>query len=191
MPVLWDRDRSAIVSNESAEIIRMFNSGFGALADGPDLYPTELRSEIDEINQTVYDNVNNGVYKAGFATSQEAYEEAVTALFEVLHDLEKRLARQRYLVGDRLTEADIRLFTTLVRFDPVYVGHFKCNLKRLTDLPNLWGFTREIYQLPGVAETVSFGHIKKHYYGSHGTVNPTGIVPIGPELDFERPHRRG
>jgi glutathionyl-hydroquinone reductase len=190
VPVLWDRERSTIVSNESAEIIRMLNGAFGAYADGPDLCPESLREEIDEINRTVYDNVNNGVYKAGFATSQEAYEEAVTALFEVLYDLEKRLARQRYLVGDRLTEADIRLFTTLVRFDSVYVGHFKCNLRRLTDLPNLWAFTREIYQLPGVAETVSFEHIKNHYYRSHRTVNPAGIVPLGPELDFEAPHGR-
>jgi putative glutathione S-transferase len=192
VPVLWDRERGTIVSNESAEIIRMFNSAFDEVgADGPDLYPEALRAEIDAINATVYDNVNNGVYKAGFATSQEAYEESVVALFEVLNELEERLGRQRSLVGDRLTEADIRLFTTLARFDPVYVGHFKCNLKRLVDLPNLWGFARDIYQLPGVARTVSFEHIKKHYYGSHATVNPTGIVPLGPELDFEAPHGRG
>lgn len=192
VPVLWDKERRTIVSNESAEIIRMLNSAFdGVGADGPDLYPRALREDIDSINATVYDNVNNGVYRAGFATSQEAYEEAVTVLFRVLHELEERLARQRYLVGDRISEADIRLFTTLVRFDPVYVGHFKCNLKRLSDLPSLWGFTREIYQIPGVAETVNFAHIKKHYYGSHETVNPSGIVPLGPELDFAAPHGRG
>ena len=192
VPVLWDKERRTIVSNESAEIIRMLNGAFAELgADGPDLYPEPLRDEIDRVNARVYDNVNNGVYKAGFATSQEAYEEAVIALFEVLHELEDRLGRQRYLLGERLTEADIRLFTTLVRFDPVYVGHFKCNLKRLSDLTSLWGFTREIYQLPGVAETVSFEHIKRHYYGSHKTVNPSGIVPLGPALDFSAPHGRG
>jgi putative glutathione S-transferase len=192
VPVMWDKKRRTIVSNESAEIIRMLNGAFdGVGADGPDLCPGPLREEIDSVNATVYDKVNNGVYKAGFATSQEAYEDAVTALFETIHELEERLARQRYLVGDRLTEADIRLFTTLVRFDPVYVGHFKCNLKRLSDLPNLWGFTREIFQISGVKETVSFAHIKNHYYGSHGSVNPTGIVPLGPELDYSAPHGRG
>jgi putative glutathione S-transferase len=192
VPVLWDKKRGTIVSNESAEIIRMFNSAFdGVGADGPDFCPEALRGEIDRVNDLVYDNVNNGVYKAGFATSQEAYEDAVRALFAVLDELEERLGRQRYLVGDRLTEADWRLFTTLARFDPVYVGHFKCNLKRLVDHSNLWAYARELYQLPGVAETVNFEHIKRHYYGSHRAVNPTGIVPLGPVIDFEAPHGRG
>lgn len=192
MPVLWDKERRTIVNNESSEIIRMFNSAFdGVGADGPDFYPERLRPEIEAINAKVYDNVNNGVYKAGFATSQEAYEEAARALFATLEELETRLASQRYLAGDRITEADWRLFTTLLRFDPVYVGHFKCNLKRLVDLPNLWAYARELYQVPGVAETVDFQHIKRHYYGSHRTVNPTGIVPLGPKIDFSQPHGRG
>jgi putative glutathione S-transferase len=192
VPVLWDKERGTIVSNESAEIIRMLNSAFeGAGADGPDVYPEALRAEIESINAKVYDNVNNGVYKAGFATSQEAYEEAVLALFATLDELEERLATQRYLAGEQLTEADWRLFTTLVRFDPVYVGHFKCNLRRLVDCPNLWAYTRELYQVPGVAETVNFQHIKNHYYGSHRTINPTGIVPLGPRIDFGEPHGRG
>jgi glutathionyl-hydroquinone reductase len=192
VPVLWDKERATIVSNESAEIIRMLNSAFeSAGADGPDLYPEALRAEIESINAKVYDNVNNGVYKAGFATSQEAYEEAVLALFATLDELEERLATQRYLAGEQPTEADWRLFTTLVRFDAVYVGHFKCNLKRLVDYPNLWAYTRELYQVPGVAETVNFQHIKNHYYGSHRTVNPTGIVPLGPRIDFNEPHGRG
>jgi putative glutathione S-transferase len=192
VPVLWDKERGTIVSNESAEIIRMLNSAFDEVgADGPDFYPEPLRAEIESINGKVYDSVNNGVYKAGFATSQKAYEEAVLALFAMLDELEERLATQRYLAGDRLTEADWRLFTTLVRFDPVYVGHFKCNLKRLVEYPNLWAYTRELYQVPGVAGTVNFQHIKNHYYGSHRTINPTGIVPLGPELDFNEPHGRG
>jgi glutathionyl-hydroquinone reductase len=192
VPVLWDKERGTIVSNESAEIIRMLNSAFdGVGADGPDFYPEPLRAEIESINAKVYDSVNNGVYKAGFATSQKAYEEAVLALFATLDELEERLATQRYLAGDRLTEADWRLFTTLVRFDPVYVGHFKCNLKRLFEYPNLWAYTRELYQVSGVADTVNFQHIKNHYYGSHRTINPTGIVPLGPQLDFEEPHGRG
>jgi putative glutathione S-transferase len=192
VPVLWDKERATIVSNESAEIIRMLNSAFeSAGADGPDLYPEALRAEIESITAKVYDNVNNGVYKAGFATSQEAYEEAVLALFATLDKLEERLATQRYLAGEQPTEADWRLFTTLVRFDPVYVGHFKCNLKRLVDYPNLWAYPRELYQVPGVAETVNFQHIKNHYYGSHRTVNPTGIVPLGPRIDFNEPHGRG
>ncbi|MDF2095479.1 glutathione S-transferase family protein [Aquibaculum arenosum] len=192
VPVLWDEKRETIVSNESAEIIRMLNSAFDeAGAHAGDYYPQALRSEIDAINEMVYDRVNNGVYKAGFATTQAAYEEAVTDLFETLDDLEARLGRQRYLVGDRPTEADWRLFTTLLRFDPVYVGHFKCNLRRLVDYPNLWAYTRELYQVPGVAETVNFHHIKHHYYGSHDTINPTGVVPLGPLLDFEAPHGRG
>jgi putative glutathione S-transferase len=191
VPVLWDKERGTIVNNESAEIVRMLNSAFdGAGADGPDFFPEPIRAEIDAINARVYDSVNNGVYKAGFATSQEAYEEAVLALFATLDELEERLGKQRYLAGDRLTEADWRLFTTLVRFDAVYVGHFKCNLKRLVDHPNLWAYTRELYQVPGVAETVNFQHIKSHYYGSHRTINPTGIVPLGPKIDFEEPHGR-
>jgi putative glutathione S-transferase len=192
VPVLWDKERETIVNNESAEIIRMLNSAFDRVgAMGPDFYPAPLRTEIDRINAKVYDRVNNGVYRAGFATTQDAYEEAVSALFETLDELEGRLARQRYLAGDRITEADWRLFTTLARFDAVYVGHFKCNLKRLVDYPNLWAYARELYQVPGVAETVDFRHIKRHYYGSHKTVNPTGIVPLGPIVDWSEPHGRG
>ncbi|PTW54983.1 putative glutathione S-transferase [Breoghania corrubedonensis] len=191
VPVLWDKKRKTIVSNESADIIRMFNSAFDGIgAANGDYYPEDLREEIDEINAKVYDTVNNGVYKAGFATSQDAYEEAFNALFSSLDDLEKRLSRQRYLTGDRITEADWRLFTTLVRFDAVYVGHFKCNLRRIADYPNLSNYLCELYQVPGVAETVNMDHIKQHYYGSHKTINPTGIVPAGPELDFLRPHDR-
>jgi putative glutathione S-transferase len=192
VPVLWDKQRETVASNESSEIIRMFNTAFddiGAMAG--DYYPESLRPEIDAVNERVYDTVNNGVYKAGFATTQDAYEEAVTALFASLDWLEERLSRQRYLVADRLTEADWRLFTTLVRFDPVYVGHFKCNLRRIVDYPHLWAYTCELYQLPGIAETVHMGHIKRHYYGSHGTINPTGIVPKGPLLDLGEPHGRG
>jgi putative glutathione S-transferase len=150
-----------------------------------------LRAEVDRINAKVYDKVNNGVYKAGFASTQEAYEEAVNELFETLEELEGRLARQRYLAGAQITEADWRLFTTLLRFDPVYVGHFKCNLKRLVDYPNLWACARELYQVPGVAGTVNFEHIKRHYYGSHRSINPTGIVPLGPKIEFMSPHGRG
>lgn len=191
VPVLWDKQRETIVSNESAEIIRMFNSAFDGLTGSTlDFYPQDLRGEIDAVNETVYHSVNNGVYKAGFATSQEAYEEAFDALFETLDALEQRLLRQRYLAGARLTEADWRLFTTLVRFDAVYHGHFKCNLKRLVDYPNLWDYTRELYQMPGVAETVDLFHIKQHYYGSHRALNPSGIVPKGPALDFTLPHSR-
>jgi glutathionyl-hydroquinone reductase len=192
VPVLWDRKRGTIVSNESAEIIRMFNSAFdGVGADrSVDFYPRHLRDEIDGINGRVYPAVNNGVYRAGFATTQEAYEEAVTELFAVLDELDDRLSRRRYLAGERITEADWRLFTTLVRFDAVYVGHFKCNIRRIADYPALSGYLRELYQVPGVAETVDFGHIKPHYYASHRTVNPTGIVPVGPELDLEAPHGR-
>lgn len=191
VPTLWDRKRGTIVSNESAEIIRMFNSAFdGVGARAGDYYPADLRGDIDAINARIYDTVNNGVYRAGFATSQDAYEEAVTALFATLDELEQRLGRNRYLTGDRLTEADWRLFTTLVRFDPVYVGHFKCNIRRLADYPNLWAYTRELYQIPGVAETVHMDHIKKHYYVSHDTINPTGVVPVGPDVDFLAPHGR-
>lgn len=191
VPVLWDRERAAIVNNESSEIIRMFNSAFDGVGAAPgDYYPVELRPEIDAVNKRVYETLNNGVYRCGFATSQEAYDEAVVPLFETLDWMEARLAKRRYLCGDRLTEADWRAFTTLVRFDPVYYSHFKCNLRRLTDYPNLWAYTRDLYQHPGVAETVDFDHIKRHYYGSQRRVNPTGIVPRGPILDFRAPHGR-
>ncbi|MFP4246608.1 MAG: glutathione S-transferase family protein [Halochromatium sp.] len=191
VPVLYDKQRQTIVNNESAEIIRMLNSAFDAWGNADlDLYPAELRAEIDAVNALVYDNVNNGVYRAGFATTQAAYEDAFDKLFATLDQLEARLATQRYLVGERLTEADWRLFTTLVRFDPVYHGHFKCNRQRLVDYPNLWAYTRELYQVPGIAETVNMDHIKRHYYGSHQHINPTGIVPKGPELDFAKPHGR-
>lgn len=192
VPILWDRQENAIVSNESSEIIRMFNVEFNDMADASiDLYPEALRAEIDEVNARVYDAVNNGVYKAGFASTQDAYEEAYDELFEVLDELEEGLGEQRYLVGDQTTEADWRLFTTLVRFDSVYFGHFKCNKRRIVDYPNLWGYTRELYQFPGVAETVRLDHIKSHYYASHRELNPTGIVPVGPDIDFTQPHGRG
>ncbi|WPZ12823.1 glutathione S-transferase family protein [Nitratireductor rhodophyticola] len=191
VPVLWDKKTETIVSNESAEIIRMLNGAFDEWGDASvDLYPEDLRSEIDSINDVVYDNINNGVYKAGFATTQEAYEEAFGALFAALDQVEERLSRQRYLAGERLSEADWRLFTTLVRFDPVYVGHFKCNLRRIADYPNLSNYLRELYQVPGVAGTVDLLHIKAHYYGSHKTINPSGVVPLGPELDLAAPHNR-
>lgn len=191
VPLLWDRETGRIVNNESSEIIRMFNEAFDGLGAAPgDFYPEALRGEIDAVNARVYDTVNNGVYKAGFATSQEAYEEALTPLFESLDWLEERLSQSRYLVGGQLTEADIRLFTTLVRFDAVYVGHFKCNVRRISDYPALQGFLHDIYQMPGVASTVNFQHIKGHYYQSHRTINPTGIVPCGPVLDLDGPHGR-
>ncbi len=191
VPVLWDTESECIVSNESSDIVRMLNSELNAFGDPDvDLYPVELRAEIDEVNGFVYERVNDGVYRAGFATTQEAYDEAVLRLFEALDDLEQRLSRQRYLVGTRPTEADIRLFTTLVRFDPVYHTHFKCNRRRLVDYPHLWGYTRDLYQHPGVAETVRFDHIKAHYFGSHPSINPTGIVPQGPDLDWDAPHGR-
>jgi putative glutathione S-transferase len=191
VPVLWDKTRETIVSNESADIIRMFNSAFDGLGAKPgDYYPEDLRAEIDAVNARIYDGCNNGVYKAGFATSQAAYDEAVAGVFETLDWVEARLAGRRYLAGDRLTEADIRLFTTLVRFDEVYHGHFKCNRRRIIDYPNLWSFTREVFQLPGVAATVNMEHIKRHYYESHRTINPTGIVPVGPAPDFLKPHGR-
>ncbi len=192
VPVLWDRRTGTIVNNESAAIIRMFNDAFAsAEGDGVDYYPVPLRPEIDRTNAFVYEAINNGVYRTGFATTQEAYEEAFENLFAALDDLEARLGGQRYLAGDRLTEADWRLFTTLIRFDAVYYGHFKCNRRRLADYANLGGLTRELYQTPAVRETVRFDHIKRHYYGSHRTINPTGIVPLGPDLDFDRPHGRG
>jgi len=192
VPVLWDRERATIVNNESSEILRMLNAEFNAIADATvDLYPEALREEIDEINAFVYPNVNNGVYRCGFATTQAAYEEAFAQLFSALDELDARLGEHRYLAGDCITEADWRLFTTLVRFDAVYVGHFKCNLRRIADYPNLSGYLRELFQVPGVAATVNFEHIKRHYYESHETINPTGVVPIGPELDLEYPHGRG
>jgi putative glutathione S-transferase len=192
VPVLWDKKTDTVVSNESSEIIRMFNSAFDDIGAIPgDYYPQEWREEIDEVNAKVYSNVNNGVYKAGFATTQEAYEEAVIPLFETLDWLEDRLSKRLYLMGDRLTEADWRLFTTLVRFDPVYVGHFKCNIRRLADYPNLWAYTRDLYQHEGVADTINMHHIKHHYYGSHETINPTGVVPVGPALNLNEPHGRG
>lgn len=191
VPVLWDKQQNVMVSNESSEIIRMFNSAFDQIGAKPgDYYPEALRAEIDSINAHVYDNINNGVYKAGFATGQKAYELAVFPLFEALDELEHRLANNRYLLGDQITEADWRLFTTLIRFDAVYHGHFKCNLKQIEDYPNLAGYMRELYQWPGVAQTVNMAHIKEHYYRSHDTINPTGVVPAGPVLDFERPHGR-
>jgi len=192
VPVLWDKKDKTIVSNESSEIIRMLNQAFDEWGDASvDFYPEALRGEIDAVNELVYPSINNGVYRAGFATTQAAYEEAFNELFAGLDTLEDRLSRQRYLVGDRLTEADWRLFTTLVRFDPVYVGHFKTNLRRIADYPNLSNYLRELYQVPGVAETVNMLHVKAHYYGSHTGINPTGIVPVGPEMDFDAPHNRG
>jgi putative glutathione S-transferase len=192
VPVLWDKASDTIVNNESSEIIRMFNAAFEACGAAPgDFYPEELRPGIDAWNARIYDTVNNGVYKAGFATTQEAYEAAFDELFATLDVLEEHLGAHRYLLRDRLTEADWRLFTTLVRFDPVYVGHFKCNLRRIADYPNLSGYLRELYQRPGIAETVDMRHIKGHYYGSHRTINPTGIIPVGPMLELILPHRRG
>lgn len=191
VPVLWDKKQKTIVSNESADIIRMLNTAFddlGAL-DGH-YYPEDLQSQIDGVNERIYDTVNNGVYKAGFATTQEAYASAVTPLFESLEWLESLLQGQRYLTGDRLTEADIRLFTTLIRFDAVYHGHFKCNIRKLSEYSALDAYVRDIYQTEGIAETVHMDHIKEHYYGSHKTINPTGIVPTGPTLDFNAPHGR-
>jgi putative glutathione S-transferase len=191
VPVLWDKDKNTIVSNESADIIRMFNSAFDGIgATEGDYYPEPLRDEIDEVNARIYSTVNNGVYKSGFATTQEAYEEAVEPLFESLEWLDGRLSTRRYLMGDRITEADWRLFTTLLRFDPVYVGHFKCNRRRIVDFENLWPYVRDLYQVPGVADTVHMGHIKSHYYASHDTINPTRIVPVGPDIDYSEPHGR-
>ena len=191
VPVLWDKKQQTIVNNESSEIIRMLNSAFDDFGNSDlDFYPEALREEIDKINDIVYHNVNNGVYRAGFATTQKAYEAAFDQLFSTMDMLEKKLSNQRYLVGEQITEADWRLFTTLVRFDAVYYSHFKTNRNRLIDYPNLWGYTRELYQVPGVADTVNMDHIKRHYYGSHHTINPTGIIPKGPEIDFMLPHGR-
>jgi len=191
VPVLWDKQRSTIVSNESSEIIRMLNSAFDRVgASDIDYYPAELHAEIDELNEFIYPTINNGVYRAGFATTQNAYDEGVVDLFAALDQLEERLATRRYLTGPSITEADWRLFTTLVRFDAVYHGHFKCNLRRIQDYPNLWPYLRDLYQQPGIAETVDISYIKEHYYRSQVTVNPTGIVPAGPSINFLEPHHR-
>ena len=192
VPVLWDRVGKTIVSNESAEIIEMLNSEFNAFGDASvDLYPEALRGVIDAVNDRVYATVNNGVYKCGFARTQEAYDAAVVPLFETLDELERQLARTRFLVGDQITTADVRLFTTLVRFDAVYFGHFKCNLRRIVDYPNLWAYTRDLYQTPGIGETVKIDIYKQGYYGRSPGINPRGIIPYGPSLDFEAPHGRG
>jgi putative glutathione S-transferase len=192
VPVLWDKTRGTIVSNESAEIIRMFNSAFNDVTGNQDdYYPSELRAEIDEVNERIYQTLNNGVYRCGFARSQEAYDEAVATLFDTLSWVNKRLNENRYLAGDTITEADWRLFTTLLRFDAVYVTHFKCDKRRIVDYPNTWAYARELYQHPGVAETVNMDHIRRHYFFSHNSVNPTRIVSIGPNPDWTAPHNRG
>jgi putative glutathione S-transferase len=191
VPVLWDKERSTIVNNESLEIIKMFDQDFGSVVQSSfEFYPEALRSEIDQVVAEIYEPINNGVYKSGFATTQAAYEEAVVTLFGELDRLEEVLNQQRYLVGSQITLADWCLFTTLLRFDPVYVGHFKCNKKRIFDYANLWNYMLELYQIPGVQETCNFDHIKRHYYGSHASVNPTKIVPLGPEFDLSQPHNR-
>ena len=191
VPILWDTHRETIVSNESAEIIRMFNAAFNEITGNHDDYwPASLREAIEPVNQRIYDTLNNGVYKPGFATTQDAYDAAVNPLFDTLDWLEARLSGRRYLMGDQLTEADWRLFTTLIRFDPVYHGHFKCNRRRIVDYPSIWAYLRELYQWPGVAETVDFDHITRHYYYSHDTINPHRVVPVGPELDYDAPHGR-
>ncbi len=191
VPALWDKKTATIVSNESSEIIRMFGAEFAALTDDhQDFYPQALREQIDALNVRIYDTVNNGVYRCGFAGTQQAYDEAFDALFDTLEHLEERLGHARYLCGDRITEADWRLFTTLVRFDPVYHGHFKCNLKRIADYENLSGYLRELYQVPGIAETVNMDHIKQHYFRSHESINPRRIVPKGPTLDLDSAHGR-
>lgn len=192
VPILWDKKTNRIVSNESSEIIRMFNSAFDEVGALPgNFLPADKQAEIDEINTFVYHAINNGVYKTGFATTQDAYEEALFELFAALDNMEARLQDKRYLTGDTITEADWRLFSTLMRFDAVYVGHFKCNIRRIVDYPNLWAYLRDLYQVPGIADTVNMDHIKTHYYGSHATINPTGIIPVGPALDFDLPHQRG
>ncbi|OZB20074.1 MAG: glutathione-dependent reductase [Rhodobacterales bacterium 34-62-10] len=192
VPILYDTQRGTIVSNESAEIIRMFNAAFNDLTGNTDDYwPADLRDGIEDVNARIYDTVNNGVYKAGFATTQAAYEAGVYPLFDTLDWLEDHLSQNRYLMGERLTEADWRLFPTLVRFDSVYHLHFKCNRKRIVDYPNLWAYTRELYQVPGVAGTVNLDHIVRHYHYSHDTINPCRIIPINPVLDFDAPHGRG
>ena len=191
VPVLWDRETRRIVSNSDDDLMRMFNSAFDQFTDSKlDLYPQALRAEIDQLNALIYDNVNNGVYRAGFATSQKAYERAVRRLFDALDTLEERLSRQRYLFGSRTTETDWRLFVTLIRFDAVYHGHFKCNIRRIVDYPNLFGYLKDLYQIDGIADTVNFDHIKRHYYMTHHEINPTRIVPLGPEQDLSAPHGR-
>ena len=191
VPILWDKQQETIVSNESSEIIRMFNAAFdGITGNTDDYWPEEMRAQIEEVNARIYSDVNNGVYKSGFATSQEAYDAAVGPLFDTLAWLEDRLSRSRYLMGDRVTEADWRLFTTLIRFDPVYHLHFKCNRRRLVDYPNLWAYTRELYQWPGVAQTVNMSHIVRHYHYSHDSINPHRIIPVNPVLDYMEPHGR-
>jgi len=192
VPALWDKQQQTIVSNESSEIIRMFNSAFDGLTGNTDDYwPVNQREAIENINARIYSDINNGVYKAGFATSQTAYDTAVSTLFDALDWVENRLSENRFLMGENLTEADWRLFTTLVRFDPVYHLHFKCNRRRIIDYPNIWGYTRELFQHPGVSETVNFEHIVRHYHYSHDTINPNRIIPINPILDFHEPHGRG
>lgn len=191
VPILWDKQLDTIVSNESSEIIRMLNSAFDDIgAASGDYYPLQHREEIDAVNDRIYISLNNGVYKCGFATSQSAYDDAIIPLFDTLDWIEERLSDRRYLLGADLTEADWRLFTTLIRFDPVYVGHFKCNLRRIADYPNLSNYVRDLFQKPGVSDTVHMDHIKKHYYGSHETINPTRIVPSGPDIDYFAPHDR-
>ena len=192
VPVLWDKKTQSIVSNESSEIIRMFNSAFNDLTGNTDdYYPQALHGEIEALNERIYHTINNGVYKAGFATGFEAYQQAYLTLFDSLDWVEGILSRQRYLAGDKITEVDWRLFTTLIRFDAVYFGHFKCNRQLLSSYPNISGYIRELYQVPGISETVDMEHIKLHYYASHKTINPTGIVPLGPKQDFNAPHNRG
>jgi len=191
VPILWDLQTNTIVNNESSEIIRMLGSAFDAIGATPgDYYPQPLRAEIDALNERIYGTLNNGVYKAGFATSQDAYEEAVYPLFDTLDFLEERLSKKRYLCGDQLTEADIRLLTTLLRFDSIYASHFKCNIRRIVDYPNLWAYTRDLVQRPQIAPTFNLDHCKRHYFGSHLHINPTGIVPVGPKLDFNAPQDR-
>ena len=192
VPVLWDNRQETIVNNESSEIIRMLNSSFNAFTDSTiDLYPESARKKIDSINNLIYENINNGVYKAGFAANQEAYEKAYQALFQTLNEMDQLLGQQKYLVGEKITEADIRFFTTLLRFDPVYYVHFKCNLKLIRNYENLSGYLRSLYQIPEIKKTCFFDHIKEHYYRSHKWINPSGIIPAGPEMDLERPHDRG
>ena len=191
VPVLWDKQRTRIVSNSDDDLMRMLNSEFNAHTDSAlDLYPEPLQEEIDRVNEMVYPNVNDGVYRSGFATSQSSYEHAVIRLFDALDQLEERLSGSRYLVGNEITEADWRLFTTLVRFDAVYHGHFKCNVRRIVDYPNLFGYLKDLYQQEGIAETVNFDHIKRHYYITHDDINPTQVVPIGPDQDLSAPHGR-
>ncbi|NRB11496.1 MAG: glutathione S-transferase family protein [Rickettsiaceae bacterium] len=191
VPVLWDKTAKTIVNNESSEIIRMFNSEFNHITGNEDdYYPSNLSQEIDKVNNFVYDTINNGVYKAGFATKQEVYEDEVKKLFAALDEIEKRLSKQRYLVGNKITEADWRIFTTLLRFDPVYVGHFKCNIRRIRDYPNIDNYTRDLYQVSGVKDTVNMQHIKTHYYTSHKAINPNRIIPFGPYIDYDAKHDR-